>query len=128
MKPGKTHALTNKVEPSMTAASMKSGAIDVLATPILIAFMENVCLECVKGTLDEGQSTVGTAVNIKHLAPTPVGMDVRYECTLVEVDRKRLVFEVKAYDEQSLVGEGTHERFIVNSQTFTEKCLARGKG
>ena len=128
MKPGMTHALTNKVEPSMTAASMKSGALDVLATPILIAFMENVCLECVKGTLDEGQSTVGTAVNIKHLAPTPVGMDVRYECTLVEVDRKRLVFEVKAYDEQSLVGEGTHERFIVNSQTFTEKCLARGKG
>ncbi len=128
MQPGMTHTLTVTVEPTMTAASMKSGCLDVLATPILVAFMENVCLECVQGELDEGMTTVGTLVNISHLAPTPVGMKVRCECTLREIDRRRLVFDVKAFDEVSLVGEGTHERFIVDGEKFVEKSRARSVG
>lgn len=128
MQPGMTHTLTVTVEPTMTAASMKSGCLDVLATPILVAFMENVCLECVQGELDEGMTTVGTLVNISHLAPTPVGIKVRFECTLREIDRRRLVFDVKAFDEVSLVGEGTHERFIVNGEKFVEKSRARSVG
>ncbi len=128
MQPGMTHTLTVTVEPTMTAASMKSGCLDVLATPILVAFMENGCLECVQGELDEGMTTVGTLVNISHLAPTPVGMKVRFECTLREIDRRRLVFDVKAFDEVSLVGEGTHERFIVNGEKFVEKSRARSVG
>ena len=122
---GMTHTLTIEVKPEMTAASLKSGALDVFATPLMIANMENVCFECVENVLDEGMSTVGTAVNVTHLAPTPVGMKVRFECTLREVDRRRLVFEVKAYDEISLIGEGIHERFIVDSAKFVEKSLAR---
>ena len=94
MQPGMTHTLTAVVEPSMTAANMKSGCLDVFATPVMIAFMENVCLECVQPVLDEGMTTVGTAVNVQHLAPTPVGMQVRFECTLREIDRRRLVFDV----------------------------------
>ncbi len=128
MQPGMTHTMTVTVEPSMTAANMKSGCLDVFATPILVALMENVCLECVQGDLEDGKTTVGTAVNISHLAPTPVGMRVRFECTLREIDRRRLVFDVKAYDEVSLIGEGTHERFIVDGEQFVEKCRSRGKG
>lgn len=128
MQPGMTHTLTVTVEPTMTAASMKSGCLDVLATPILVAFMENVCLECVQGELDEGMTTVGTLVNISHLAPTPVGMKVRFECTLREIDRRRLVFDVKAFDEVSLVGEGTHERFVVDGEKFVAKSRARSVG
>ena len=123
-----THSLTVTVEPSMTAANMKSGCLDVFATPILIAFMENVCLECVQGALDEGMTTVGTAVNIAHLAPTPVGMKVRFEGTLRVVDRRNLSFDVKAFDEVSLIGEGTHERFIVDGEKFVQKCRARSAG
>lgn len=121
-----THSLTVTVEPTMTAANMKSGCLDVFATPILIAFMENVCLECVQGALDEGMTTVGTAVSVTHLAPTPVGMKVRFECTLREIDRRRLTFDVRAFDEVSLIGEGTHERFVVDAQKFVQKCRARG--
>lgn len=128
MQPGMTHTLTVTVEPTMTAASMKSGCLDVLATPILVAFMENVCLECVQGELDEGMTTVGTLVNISHLAPTPIGMKVRFECTLREIDRRRLVFDVKAFDEVSLVGEGTHERFVVDGEKFVAKSRARSVG
>ena len=128
MQPGMTHTMTVTVEPSMTAAKMKSGCLDVFATPILVALMDNTCLECVQGELEEGKTTVGTAVNISHLAPTPVGMKVRFECTLREIDRRRLVFDVKAYDEVSLIGEGTHERFIVDGEQFVEKCRSRGKG
>ena len=128
MQPGMTHTLTVTVEPSMTAACMKSGCLDVFATPVLIAFMENVCLECVQSSLDEGMTTVGTAVSVKHLAPTPVGMKVRFECTLREIDRRRLVFDVQAFDEVSLIGEGRHERFIVDGRKFTEKCRARTAG
>ncbi len=128
MQPGMTHTLTATVEPSMTAANMKSGCLDVFATPVMIALMENVCLECVQPALEDGMTTVGTAVSVKHLAPTPVGMQVRFECTLREIDRRRLVFDVKAFDEVSLIGEGTHERFIVEGEKFVEKCRSRTPG
>ena len=128
MHPGMPHTLPAVVDPSMTATNMKSGCLDVFATPVMIAFMENVCLECVQPVLDEGMTTVGTAVNVQHFAPTPVGMQVRFECTLREIDRRRLVFDVKAFDEVSLIGEGTHERFIVEGQKFVEKCRSRTPG
>jgi hypothetical protein len=73
----------------MTAKSMKSGLLDVFATPMMIACMENCCLECVRPQLDEGMSTVGTAVDIKHVAATPVGMQVCFTCRLEEIDRRR---------------------------------------
>jgi predicted thioesterase len=71
--------------------------------------------------LEEGQSTVGTIVNVKHVAATPVGMEVSCESELIEIDRRRLVFNVKAYDECGLIGEGVHERFIIDVEKFMSR-------
>ena len=122
---GLEHTITRTVDSSMTAARMGSGLLEVLATPIMIAGMEQVCLECCAPYLPEGCSTVGISVNVRHLAPTPVGAEVRYHCRLAEIDGKRLVFTVQASDPVSIIGEGEHQRFIVDSQRFFEKSLAR---
>ena len=89
--------------------------------------MENAALLSVRPYLEEGSDTVGTLLNVKHLAATPVGMTVRAEAELIEIDRRRLVFSVKAWDEVELVGEGTHERFIVDMEKFTNKCNSKIK-
>ena len=108
-----------------TAKALGSGGLDVLSTPKLIALMENAALLSVRPCLEEGSDTVGTLLNVKHLAATPVGMTVRAEAELIEIDRRRLVFSVKAWDEVELVGEGTHERFIVDMEKFTNKCNSK---
>ena len=110
-----------------TAKALGSGGLDVLSTPKLIALMENAALLSVRPYLEEGSDTVGTLLNVKHLAATPVGMTVRAEAELIEIDRRRLVFSVKAWDEVELVGEGTHERFIVDMEKFTNKCNSKIK-
>lgn len=110
-----------------TAKALGSGGLDVLSTPKLIALMENAALLSVRPCLEEGSDTVGTLLNVKHLAATPVGMTVRAEAELIEIDRRRLVFSVKAWDEVELVGEGTHERFIVDMEKFTNKCNSKIK-
>ncbi len=105
-----------------TAAAVGSGSLRVFSTPALLTLMELCAAECVLPHIEEGQSTVGTRVELKHIAATPVGMTVRCECSLIEIDRRRLVFDIKAYDERELVGECTHERFIVNNDKFLTKC------
>lgn len=122
---GMSLELKHVVTSEHTASKMASGALEVFGTPTLIAFMEECSLQCVKPELEEGQSTVGTMINMKHLAATPVGMEVRVVSTLTEVDRKRLMFDIKAYDEAGLIGECTHERFIVDSNKFMEKTNAK---
>ena len=99
--------------------------LDVYATPAMIALMEGCASQSVAPYLDEGCGTVGTAVNIRHLAATPIGMKVYCESILTEVDGRRLLFNVKAYDETGLIGEGTHERFIINSEKFFAKVNAK---
>lgn len=108
-----------------TAASFESGLLSVFATPAMIALMEKTSYTSVESELGEGMSTVGTSVEIKHISATPVGMDVTCESELVEIDGRRLVFTVKAYDECGLIGEGTHERFIINSENFLSKTNAK---
>ena len=125
MHVGLTHTMTHTVTPNMLAQSMKSTCLPVLATPMLVACMEDCCMECAQAYLPEGQTTVGTAVNIQHLAPTPAGMTVRVTCTLTQIDRRRLVFSVQAWDEQECIGQGEHERFIVDVEHFTQKCAAK---
>ena len=93
-----------------TAKALRSGGLDVLATPIMIALMEESALTSVRPYLEEGTDTVGTNINVSHLSATPVGLRAWAESELVEIDRRRLVFNVKAYDEKGLIGEGTHER------------------
>ena len=87
--------------------------------------MENAALTAVKPYLEEGTDTVGTRLDVAHLAATPVGMTVRAEAELIEIDRRRLVFSVKAWDEKELVGEGTHERFIIGIEKFLSKCSSK---
>ena len=119
---GMNHKTLRTVEPQYTAASMKSGLLEVLATPIMIAWMEECCMECVQPQLEEGFGTVGTLVNVTHEAPTPVQGEVTINCFLRQVDGRRLVFAVEASDKGGIIGRGSHERFIVNGAKFQEKC------
>ena len=116
---------TMMVTEDKTAKAMGSGDLPVLATPAMIALMEKTACESVAPYLEEGSGTVGTELNVKHVAATPIGMQVTCETELVEVDGRRLVFHVKASDEAGLIGEGTHERFIINNEKFQSK--ANGK-
>ena len=114
------------VTPEMSAARIGSGLVEVFATPMMVALIEQTCLESVLPHLDEGQGTVGTLVNVSHVSASPIGMRVWCESELTEVDRRRLVFKVKAYDECGLIGEGTHERFIIDNAKFMEKIKNKG--
>ena len=104
-----------------TASHIGSGTVRVLATPMMIALMERTSRLSVKPYLAQGQETVGTHVNVSHVSATPVGMKVWCECELIDIDRRRLVFKVAVYDEKGLVGEGTHERFIIDVARFQAK-------
>lgn len=108
-----------------TARTMGSGTLNVFATPALIALMEETCWRSVADQLDEGCGSVGTLLEIKHTAPTPVGMDVTCESELIEVDGRRLVFHVQAHDAKGLVGEGRHERFVIQNEKFQAKANAK---
>lgn len=108
-----------------TAAAVGSGLLDVFATPQMIALMEATASESVAPYLDEGSTSVGTLVNVSHVAATPVGMKVRCESELTEVDGRKLTFTVKAFDECGLIGAGTHERFVVFSEKFMAKTNAK---
>lgn len=108
-----------------TAKAMSSGELNVFATPAMIALMENTAYTSIADQLEPGQGTVGTLMNVKHVAATPVGMKVTCETKLIEIDRRRLVFEVKASDEAGLIGEGVHERFIVDNAKFQSRADAK---
>jgi len=113
------------VTPDLTADRIGSGLVQVFATPMLVALMEQTCNESVTPLLEPGQGTVGTHIDISHSAATPVGMKVWCDSILVETDRRRLVFTVKAYDECGLIGEGRHERFIIDNAKFQSKIDAK---
>ena len=125
LKSGLKNSVAITVTEELSAKNMGSGSLDVLATPALIAGMENVCMNCVQPFIEEGSTTVGTKVNVSHLAATPLGDTVTYKCTLVEVDKRRLVFAVEAFDSAGKAGEGTHERFIVDTARFMAKANSK---
>lgn len=104
-----------------TAKVFGSGAAEVFATPMMIGLMEAASMNAVKDHLPKGYSTVGILVNIKHMSATRVGKKVWAEAELIEIDRKRLVFKVDAYDEDKKIGEGTHERFVIDEVKFMSK-------
>ncbi len=122
LKTGMTYTYSSIATPERSAKAMGSGGLPVFATPALVAMIECACYNCVKEALEEGMTTVGTALNIKHVSATPEGMNVTAECELIEIDRRRLVFKVAAFDECGKIGEGTHERFIVEVEKFMENA------
>ncbi len=127
LEAGKTFIIEKEVTELDTAKVFGSGELDVLATPKMIALMEEASYKCVADGLDEGSSTVGTYLDVKHLAATPVGMMVKVESTLDMVDGRKLVFTVKAYDEAGLIGEGKHERFVILAEKFVAKTYSKLK-
>lgn len=108
-----------------TAKAMGSGELPVFATPAMVALMEKTAWQSVALCLEPGQGTVGTAMEVKHLAATPVGMQVRCESELVEADDRRLVFRIAVWDACGRVGEATHERFVVNNSRFVAKAESK---
>ena len=112
-------------ERSDTALEVGSGDLLVYATPCMAALMEGAACEAIAGCLKEGQTTVGTALNIAHTSATPVGMEVRAEAEVTAVEGKVITFSLKAFDESGEIGSGTHTRVIVNSQKFLDKTYSK---
>ena len=109
------------VTPELLACHIGSGTVRVFATPLMITLMERTCRLSVQPYLDAGFETVGTHVDVSHVSATPEGMKVWCNSELVEIDGRRLVFKVVARDDKDIIGEGTHERFIVNVSRFQAK-------
>lgn len=127
LKVGIKGAASVTVTESNTAVAYGSGGVSVFATPAMIGLMEKAALTSVEPLLDSGMTTVGTRVDVQHLAATPIGMVVTAESELVEIEGKRLVFRVEARDEVEAVGRGTHERYIVPEQKFLGKAAGKRK-
>lgn len=112
-----------KVDQTNTAKTMGSGSLDVFATPSLVAMMEEAAVNALR--LEAGQSSVGVSLDIKHTAATPLGMKVWANAELIEIDRRRLVFRVEAFDEKEQIGSGLHERFLIDAEKFMTKTLSK---
>ena len=104
-----------------TAAAHGSGKLEVFATPAMVCLMENTAIKCLKGALGDQEDTVGVAINVKHVKATAVGKKVVCRATVEEIDGRRVRFAVEAWDEESEIGAGTHDRVIINPEKFMEK-------
>ena len=122
IEPGATAEIGYTVTEDLTAHAMGNRGVHVLATPFVVGLLESASVAVVHPHLPPGAGTVGTLVEMKHLAATPVGMKVRARATLVSTDGKRFLFSVEAWDEKDKIAEGRHERFVVPDM---EKFLAR---
>jgi len=110
-----------------TAIAFGSGAVSLFGTPAMIGLMEKAALSSVDPLLGEGVCTVGIKVDVKHMAATPPGMKVVAKSRLIEVDGKRLIFEVEAWDDKDLIGKGIHERYIIKVESFIKRAEAKSK-
>lgn len=118
---GMTGLASTTVEREDTAYEVGSGSLLVYATPCMVALMEGAACEAITEALPEDKTSVGTQLNIAHLSATPVGMEVRAEATVTEVDGNTITFEITAYDEAGKIGEGTHKRAVVTTQRFLDR-------
>lgn len=125
LSPGLTGNAATTVTPDLTAPALGSGEVAVYGTPAMIALIEAAAVDAVRPALADGQTSVGTLVNVQHLAATPEGVAVRATATLTEVDGRRLIFAVEAFDAHEQIGSGTHERFIVDAARFAERTTRK---
>jgi predicted thioesterase len=127
LRPGATHELTWTVTPERTADAMGNPGVRVFATPWVIALLEQACGAMIAPELPAGASTVGTMIEMRHLAATPVGMAVRARATLLETDGRRFLFSVEAWDAKDKIAEGRHERMVVaDLAKFLERAMKKG--
>lgn len=110
-----------------TAASAGSGGQPVFSTPHMIALMEKTAWASVEPCMEEGRTTVGTRLDVSHLSASPVGAHISCESELIEIDGRRLVFNVTASDDAGLIGEGIHERFVIETEKFMARTEAKIK-
>lgn len=122
MKTGIKGKARDTVNESNTAAAMKSGELKVYATPAMIALMEQAAYKSIADELEEGQGSVGILMNVQHIAATPAGMQVRAESELLAAEGRKLTFRVEAFDERGKIGEGIHERFLIDNEKFQQKA------
>lgn len=122
---GTKHEVKVTVTEEITAAAAKSGSLEVLATPYMIALMEQAASELCDKFVPEGISTVGTSINVSHLAATCVGAEVTAVATVTAFDERKISFDVEAYDNAGLIGKGTHERFTVKIESFLKRAMER---
>lgn len=125
LTPGLKAEISRVVADSDTAAAYGSGLVPVLSTPHLIALMESAAQSVIEPYLEESQTAVGTRVDMRHLAATPVGMQIRVQAELIEVEGRRLRFHVEAWDTVERVGEADHERFIVDRARFIKRVAEK---
>ncbi|MBQ8163433.1 MAG: thioesterase family protein [Clostridia bacterium] len=108
-----------------TAKAFGSGELEVMATPRMISLMEEASAKCISSELDNDSSSVGMYLNVKHLSATPIGMTVKAQSEVIAIDGRKVSFKVSACDESGLIGEGEHERFIINKEKFLSKTYAK---
>lgn len=108
-----------------TAKAFGSGGLLVYATPAMVLLMEKTSFLLAEEAMEEGMTTVGTSLQIKHISASPIGSTITCQSELVEIDRKRLVFRVEVSDQVGKIGEGIHERFLVEGSTFVEKANSK---
>ncbi len=125
LESGLKNTLKINVTTDKTAKVMGSGTLDVFATPAMVALMEQTAAESVFEHLDEGVTSVGTKINVEHLSADPIGIEVVCESTLLEVDGRKLCFEIVVSDKHGVVGKAYHERFLIKSESFMQKTNAK---
>lgn len=131
LKPGLEHSLQLVVSREKTVPQLYPesdcfrGMPEVFATGFMVGFMEWACMEALKPFLEADEQTVGTLINVTHEAATPIGMEVSATVRCLEVDGKRTVWEIVARDEVDVIGRGTHERFLINSEKFIQRLNAK---
>lgn len=126
--PGLVGEVEITVQPGDTADALGNAGVHVLATPRLVALLEQAAIRAVASHLAPGAGTVGTRIDVRHLAATPVGMRARIRATLREVDGRRLVFDIEGHDDAERIVEGTHERFQIDQARFLARIAQKARG
>ena len=118
---GRTYQSQTRVEEWMTAEKAGNVGVDVLSTPMLLQLVEEAAMQCIAPLLESDEVSLGTHVDLSHLAATPVGLIVRTEVEVLKVDGRRVEFAFTAFDEREKIGEGTHERYVTSREKFRER-------
>ena len=126
-KPGMTHEIAVKTKPEDSAQKFYPHLPDVFATPFLVGLMERVSAELINQHLQPGEQSVGIAMDLKHMAATPLGMEIRVKTEVTAVEGRKLTFRLEAYDEVEKIGEANHERFIIQAAKFSARVADKAK-